>query len=123
LNDSEQRLLASATTDHAWPLVELFSTIRREHPDDGNRAATQLIDRLKALGVPVKVYEPQLYLALPQGAHVDCEGRQLFARPAPMSRPAPDGVKAPPGATVYYQDVDSRVGPLTKYTLVDHADA
>jgi len=34
-----------------------------------------------------------------------------------------DGVKAPPGATVYYQDVDSRVGPLTKYTLVDHADA
>lgn len=34
-----------------------------------------------------------------------------------------DGVTAPPGATVYYQDVDSRVGPLTKYTLVDHADA
>jgi hypothetical protein len=34
-----------------------------------------------------------------------------------------DGVAAPPGATVYYQDVDSRVGPLTKYTLVDHADA
>jgi len=95
LNDNEKRLLASATTDHAWPLVELFSTIRREHPDDGNRAATQLIDRLKRLGVPVKVYEPQLYLALPQGAHVDCEGRKLFARPAPMSRPAPDGVTAP----------------------------
>jgi hypothetical protein len=34
-----------------------------------------------------------------------------------------DGVAPPPGATVYYQDTDTRVGPLTKYTLVDHADA
>jgi N-acetylated-alpha-linked acidic dipeptidase len=95
LNENEKRLLDSATVDHAWPLVELFSTIRREHPDDCNRAAQHLIDRLKALGVPVKVHQPQLYLALPQGAHVDCEGRKLFARPAPMSKPAPDGVSAP----------------------------
>jgi hypothetical protein len=95
LNENEKRLLDSATIDHAWPLVELFSTIRREHPDDCNRAAQHLIDRLKALGVPVKVHEPQLYLALPQGAHVDCEGRKLFARPAPLSKPAPDGVNAP----------------------------
>jgi len=34
-----------------------------------------------------------------------------------------DGIAAPPDATVYYQDNDSRVGPLTKYTIVDHADA
>ncbi|MBX9847163.1 MAG: M28 family peptidase [Xanthobacteraceae bacterium] len=95
MNENEKRLLDSATTEHAWPLVELFSTIRREHPDDCNRAAQHLIDRLKALGVPVKVHEPQLYLALPQGAHVDCEGRKLFARPAPLSKPAPDGVNAP----------------------------
>jgi len=95
LNEIEKRLLDSATIDHAWPLVELFSTIRREHPDDCNRAAQHLVDRLKALGVPVKIHEPQLYLALPQGAHVDCEGRKLFARPAPLSKPAPDGVTAP----------------------------
>ncbi len=95
MNENEKRLLDSATIDHAWPLVELFSTIRREHPDDCNRAAQHLVDRLKALGVPVKIHEPQLYLALPQGAHVDCEGRKLFARPAPMSKPAPDGVNAP----------------------------
>ncbi len=95
MNENEKQLLGSATIDHAWPLVELFSTIRREHPDDCNRAAQHLIDRLKALGVPVKVHEPQLYLALPQGAHVDCEGRKLFARPAPLSKPAPDGVTAP----------------------------
>ena len=94
MNANEKTLLDSASLDHAWPLVELFSTIRREHPDDGNRAAQQLIDRLKALGVPVNVYEPELYLALPQGAHVECEGRKLFARPAPMSKPAPNGVNA-----------------------------
>ena len=95
MNENEKRLLESATIDHAWSLVELFSTIRREHPDDCNRAAQHLVDRLKALGVPVKIHEPQLYLALPQGAHVDCEGRKLFARPAPLSKPAPDGVTAP----------------------------
>ena len=95
MNENEKGLLASARLDDAWPLVELFSTIRREHPDDGNRAAQEIVKRLTALGVPVKVYEPQLYLMLPQGAHVEAEGRKLFARPAPMSRPAPQGLEAP----------------------------
>ena len=94
MNENEG-LLAGARLDDAWPLVELFSTIRREHPDDGNRAAQEIVKRLTALGVPVKVYEPQLYLTLPQGAHVEAEGRKLFARPAPMSRAAPQGVEAP----------------------------
>ena len=39
MNEDEKALMASARLDDAWPLVELFSTIRREHPDDGNRAA------------------------------------------------------------------------------------
>jgi hypothetical protein len=34
-----------------------------------------------------------------------------------------DGVEVPAGAAVYYRDVDSRVGPLTKYAQVEHADA
>jgi hypothetical protein len=59
LNENEKGLLAGARLDDAWPLVELFSTIRREHPDDGNRAAQEIVKRLTALGVPVKVYEPQ----------------------------------------------------------------
>jgi hypothetical protein len=95
LNEDEKALIASARLDDAWPLVELFSTIRREHPDDGNRAAQHIIDRLRAHGVAVTVYEPQLYLALPQGAYVEAAGRRMFARPAPMSRPAPEGVDAP----------------------------
>jgi hypothetical protein len=88
-------LLASARLDDAWPLVEQFSTIRREHPDDCNRAAQIIIEKLRAHGVPVSVYEPTLYLTLPQEAYVEADGRRMFARQAPMSRPAPQGVEAP----------------------------
>jgi N-acetylated-alpha-linked acidic dipeptidase len=95
LSEDEAAVLAGAGLDHAWPLVELFSTIRREHPDDGNRAAQHIVERLTALGVPVTVHEPELYLTLPKGAHVEAAGRRMFARPAPMTRPAPDGVAAP----------------------------
>src|SRR5262245_23330301 len=95
LSEDEAAALASASLDHAWPLVELFSTMRREHPDDGNRAAQHIVERLTALGVPVTVYEPELYLTLPQGAHVEAAGRRVFARPAPLTRPAPDGIAAP----------------------------
>jgi N-acetylated-alpha-linked acidic dipeptidase len=94
LTANEASALAGARLDDAWPLVELFSTIRREHPDDGNRAAVHIVDRLRALGVPVTVYEPQLYLTLPKGAFVEADGRRMFARPAPMTKPAPQGVDA-----------------------------
>jgi N-acetylated-alpha-linked acidic dipeptidase len=95
LTKDESDLLAGACLDHAWPLVEQFSTIRREHPDDGNRAALHIVECLRALGVPVTVHEPQLYLTLPKGAHVEADGRRMFARPAPMTRSAPQGVDAP----------------------------
>jgi N-acetylated-alpha-linked acidic dipeptidase len=95
LTNDETDLIASARLDDAWPLVELFSTLRREHPDDGNRAALHIVERLRALGVPVAVHEPQLYLTLPKGAFVEADGRRMFARPAPMTRPAPQGVDAP----------------------------
>ena len=50
---------------------------------------------MRALGVPVTVHEPQLYLTLPKGAYVEADGRRMFARPAPMTKPAPQGVDAP----------------------------
>ena len=52
MTNDETDLIASARLDDAWPLVELFSSLRREHPDDGNRAALHIIGRLRALGVP-----------------------------------------------------------------------
>jgi len=56
---------------------------KREHPDDGNRAISLIVERLRAHGVPVTVHAPMLYLTLPKGAHVEADGRRLHARPAP----------------------------------------
>ena len=91
----ESSVLASATLDGAWPIVELFSSIRREHPDDGNRAIATIIERLRQHGVPVSVHEPTLYLTLPKVGCVEAAGRRLHARPAPMTLAAPQGVEAP----------------------------
>jgi hypothetical protein len=95
VTEDETGLLAGARLDDAWPLVELFATIRREHPDDGNRAAQAIIDRLRAHSVPVTVHEPRLYLSLPRSASVEAGGRRLHARPAPLSKPVPGGLDAP----------------------------
>jgi N-acetylated-alpha-linked acidic dipeptidase len=95
VTEAETELLQHARLDDAWPLVELFSTIRREHPDECNRAALAIVERLRRHGVPVTVHEPQLYLSLPQGAHVEAAGRRMHARPAPLSRSAPAGIEAP----------------------------
>jgi N-acetylated-alpha-linked acidic dipeptidase len=94
MTKDEASLIASATLDDAWPIVEAFSQIKREHPADGNRAISLVVERLRRHGVPVTVHEPMLYLTLPQGAHVEAEGRKLHARPAPMTLSVPQGVEA-----------------------------
>jgi len=73
MTKDEANLIAGATLDDAWPIVEAFSQIRREHPDDGNRAISLVVERLRALGLPVTVHEPMLYLTLPKGAHVEAD--------------------------------------------------
>ena len=91
----EAGVIASATLDEAWPMVELFSTIRRESAAEGNRAISAIVERLRTSGVPVTVHEPKLYLTVPKFGTVEAEGRKLHARPAPMTLPAPQGVTAP----------------------------
>src|SRR5438309_2134935 len=94
MTKDEASLIAGATLNDAWPMVEAFSKIKREHPDDGNRAISLIVERLRAHGVPVTVHEPMLYLTLPRGAHVEADGRKLHARPAPMTLSVPQGVEA-----------------------------
>ena len=94
MTKDEASLIAGATLDDAWPIIEAFSQIKREHPDDGNRAISLIVERLRQHGVPVTVHQPMLYLTLPQGAHVEAEGRKLHARPAPMTLSVPQGVEA-----------------------------
>ena len=105
----DENLIAGATLDDAWPIVEAFSKIRREHPDDGNRAISLVVDRLRAHGVPVTVHEPMLYLTVPKLGYVEADGRKLHARPAPMTLAAPQGVEAP------LMFVEKPIGPPQGY--------
>jgi hypothetical protein len=109
MTKDEAALIASATLDEAWPMVEYFSTIRRESAAEGNRAISALVERLRQNGVPVAVHEPKLYLTVPKFGYVEAAGRRLHLRPAPMTLPAPQGVEAP---LVY---VEKPVGPPHGY--------
>jgi len=109
MTKDEAALIASATLDEAWPMVEHFSTIRRESAAEGNRAISAVVERLKASGVPVTVHEPDLYLTVPKFGYVEADGQRLHLRPAPMTRPAPQGVEA---ELIY---VEKPIGPPQGY--------
>jgi N-acetylated-alpha-linked acidic dipeptidase len=109
VTNDEAALIASATLDEAWPMVEDFSTIRRESAAEGNRAISAVVDRLRHHGVPVTVHEPSLYLTVPKFGYVEANGKRLHLRPAPMTLSAPQGVEAP---LIY---VEKPVGPPHGY--------
>ena len=90
---TERQLLESTTIDEPWALVEAFADIVREHPDEVNRAGCMIADRLRALGVPVTVHEPRLYLSLPKRASVRLGTQVLHAKPPSFAVSCPDGVE------------------------------
>ena len=90
----EQTVLDSVNTDLAWGLIERFTTLKREHPNDVRTAADEITSRLRDLGVPFEVLEPELYLSLPGTAKVEHGDSSFRAKPMAMSRPA-SGLTAP----------------------------
>jgi len=88
-------LLDDVTLDAPWALIERFSTLKREHPDDVRAAAREIVRRLEAFGVPVTVHEPEIYLSLPGEASVQGDGKTFRAKPLAMSRAVPKGLTAP----------------------------
>jgi len=110
VTEDERTVLADISMDVPWALVELFATMLRVHPDEANRAADVLVERLRELGVPVQVHEPSLYLSLPVHAEVRAGGRTLRAKPPAGSYNAPNGVEGqlihvPAGFAVGSEDV------------------
>ena len=91
----EAALMASARIGDAWSLVTRFSALRRQDPDEAAAAGEEIAARLAALGLPVTVHRPRLYLAVPKHAQVTLEGRRFAARPAQLAQTAPDGLTAP----------------------------
>jgi hypothetical protein len=97
-----------------WSLVEAFATQPREQPQDVNRGADMIAERLAGAGIPVTVHEPVLFLSLPGKARVEAAGRRYPAKPPAFSKPCPDGVTAPlvfapsrPSEAVRLRPVDS----------------
>ena len=87
--------LADISLDAPWSLIERFTTLRREHPTDVATAAGEIEARLTALGVPVDVHRPTLFLSIPGAASATVNGVELGAKPMAMSLPCPDGMTAP----------------------------
>lgn len=95
LSTSQNAALADISLDAPWALIERFSTLKREHPDDVRTAAEEIVTRLKAHGVPVEVHDPELFLSLPGQASVAVDYAAFRAKPMAMSVAYPAGITAP----------------------------
>ncbi|MEO1679578.1 MAG: M28 family peptidase [Pseudomonadota bacterium] len=110
VNDTESRILAQVELGTAWELVETFSGMPRWRPDDVNAAGALIADRLSALGVPVTVHRPRVFLSVPHSASVSAGGQTYRAKPPSSSLHCPNGVT---GEMLY---VPSQKASLRSYT-------
>ncbi len=91
VTSDEQAFLDAISLDAPWSLVEAFSTMPRWQPADVNRGADEIVRRLEALGVPVEVHAPELFLSIPQSASVQAGGVTYRAKPPSSSLSVPGG--------------------------------
>ena len=91
----ERKLLEAVSLDAPWELVEAFSRTPRWMPEDVNRGADMIAERLRGLGVPVTLHQPEIYLAVPLSASVEAGGVVHRAKPPTSSLPVPEGLTAP----------------------------
>jgi hypothetical protein len=89
-----ESMLDEVSLDAPWELVETFSKQPRWKPKDVNKSADMIVKRLKALGVPVTVHEPEIYLSVPFEASVKVGRTAMRAKPPAYSVSVPNGVRA-----------------------------
>ena len=87
--------LNDISLDEPWSLIERFTTLRREHPDDVRTACDEIVARLRKHEVPVEVHDPEVFLSLPGRASVSIHGATFKAKPMAMSVAHPKGLTAP----------------------------
>jgi N-acetylated-alpha-linked acidic dipeptidase len=95
LSLAQKSALAEVSLDEPWSLIERFTTLRREHPDDVRTAADEIVARLRKHGVPVDVHDPELFLSLPGKGSVKAGDVTMRAKPMAMSVAYPKGRTAP----------------------------
>jgi Peptidase family M28 len=108
--------------DEARALLDRFVTLVRESGTPAEeQAGHYIVDRLKALGVPVTLHTPELYISLPERAELRTAGTgtrlSIRARPPAMARSTGD---RPVEGEICY--VPSRYAAGTS-TLFDIPDA
>jgi N-acetylated-alpha-linked acidic dipeptidase len=102
----EETLLDELSPEVPWALIERFTTLVRESgSDDEKEAAQYIVDQLKALGVPYKVYEPDLFLSVPVKSSLIVNGKAIRAKSPSFSiSTGPEGVT---GEVVYVPSASS----------------
>lgn len=91
LDSSERDILGQARIDDAWNLITTFSGMPRWRPEDVNKAGDLIAERLKALGLPVTVHRPKLFLSVPHDASVELDGEKFRAKAPSSSLNCPEG--------------------------------
>ncbi len=107
---SEQAFLSEVSTEAPWALIEDFARMPRWRPEDVNRAADHLAERLRTLDLPVEMYAPEVYLSIPIDASVEAGGETFRAKPPSNARSAPGGIA---GELVY---VGANLANLRSYS-------
>ncbi len=94
IDETERRFLDAVSLDLPWSLVETFATTPRWRPEDVNRGADIIIQRLRGAGVPVEVHEPEICLSVPLTASVTAGGVTYRAKPPSSALSVPEGISA-----------------------------
>jgi len=72
MDDLERSILGEVSVDNEWELLEKFSKlVRVSGTKDEYEAAHYIADKLRSWGVPVSVYEPELYISIPKKAEFE----------------------------------------------------
>ncbi len=95
ISEIERGFLDAVSLDLPWGLVESFSKMPRWRPEDVNRGADVIVQRLRGSGVPVEVHEPEIYLSIPLSASVQAGGVSYRAKPPSSALSVPQGRTAP----------------------------
>jgi N-acetylated-alpha-linked acidic dipeptidase len=92
----ERDVVGDVRLDHAWSLVEEFSSlVRGSGTDDEARAVEHITSRLEAWGVPHTVHRPELFISLPLRASLAVDGVTYEASTPSMARStSPEGETA-----------------------------
>jgi hypothetical protein len=127
MDDFERRLLEAVNLDAPWELVEAFARTPRWMPEQVNAGGAMIAARLTALGIPVTVHHPEIYLAVPLAASVEADGVVHRAKPPTSSLPVPAGLTAPllylPANPKALRSYSRDIQELFGGALKDEADA